>query len=137
MRSVIVIGVVCAGLFGTNATAWCADHTKDSLDTVKKAVAENKAVLVDVREKGEWNNGHIKDATSLPLSMLRAGTKAADVARILPAGKIIYCHCAAGVRSLKAADALKKLGYDVRALKPGYADLIKAGFPPAEKSPSN
>ena len=28
-----------------------AEHTKDSLDTVKKAVAKDEAVLLDVREK--------------------------------------------------------------------------------------
>jgi hypothetical protein len=34
----------------------------------------------------------------------------------------------AGRRSLEAADILKNFGYDVRPLKPGYRDLIKAGF---------
>ncbi len=37
-----------------------------------------------------------------------------------------------GVRCLKAADELKKLGYDVRPLKEGYKDLLKAGFAPAD-----
>ena len=36
-------------------------------------------------------------------------------------------------RSLKAADVLLKLGYDVRPLKPGYEDLVKSGFKVAEK----
>lgn len=37
------------------------------------------------------------------------------------------------MRSLKATDELKKLGYDSRPLKPGYKGLLKAGFEPAEK----
>jgi phage shock protein E len=69
----------------------------------------------------------------LPLSVLKAGVKAEDVAKIIPKDKIVYCHCGSGVRCLKAADELKKLGYDVRPLKPGYADLVKAGFTPAPK----
>lgn len=132
MRSTILFGVLMVGLAGLSPVA-AADHTKDTLDMVKKAVADDKAVLLDVREKAEWDDGHLKDAKLLPLSVLRGGAKAEDVAKVAPKGKIIYCHCAAGGRCLKAADELKKLGYDVRPLKPGYADLLKAGFAPAAK----
>lgn len=45
----------------------------------------------------------------------------------------MYLHCGSGVRTLKAADELKKLGYDVRPLKPGYKELLKAGFEKADK----
>ncbi|MNC96941.1 hypothetical protein D3C83_144460 [compost metagenome] len=55
------------------------------------------------------------------------------MAKVATKGKIVYCHCGSGVRCLKAADELKKLGYDVRPLKPGYKDLLKAGFEPAGK----
>ena len=67
-------------------------------------------------------------ARLLPLSALQDGVKADDVAQAVPKGKVVYCHCAAGRRALVAADILKKLGYDVRPLKPGYKDLLKAGF---------
>ena len=39
--------------FGLTSLAKAADHTKDTLDTVKKNIAEGKAVLLDVREKSE------------------------------------------------------------------------------------
>ena len=42
--------------------------------------------------------------------------------------KIIYTHCVMGVRAIKAAKILEKLGYNVRPLKAGYEDLVKAGF---------
>lgn len=130
MRVVILVGVFMTVPI---AHVTAAEHTKDTLDDVKKALADDKAVLLDVREKSEWDEGHLKDARLLPLSTLKGEPKAEDVARVAPKAKLIYCHCAAGVRSLKAADALKKLGYDVRPLKAGYADLLKAGFPPAAK----
>lgn len=114
-------------------TGWAAEHTKDSLDIVKKAVAGNKAVLLDVREKAEWDDGHLRDARFLALSDLRRGVKADELARVLPKDKVIYCHCASGRRCLQAADILKKNGYDVRPLKPGYRDLLKSGFAPAAK----
>ncbi|MCE9529693.1 MAG: rhodanese-like domain-containing protein [Planctomycetes bacterium] len=129
MRSTIVL----MAMFILNSSTFAAEHTKDTPDDVKKAVADGKAILLDVREKSEWNDGYLKGARHLPLSELRDNPKAENVARVLPKDKIIYCHCAAGVRCLKAADALKKLGYDVRPLKPGYSDLLKAGFDPAPK----
>jgi rhodanese-related sulfurtransferase len=33
-----------------------------------------------------------------------------------------------GVRAVAAAKILEKLGYNVRPLKPGYEELVKAGF---------
>lgn len=121
------LGMGCAAMLG-----FAAEHTKDSLDAVKKAVADNKAVLLDVREKDEWDNGHLRDAKFLALSDLR-GAKADDLAKVLPKDKIIYCHCASGMRCLRAADVLKKNGYDVRPLKSGYAELLRSGFPAAPK----
>jgi phage shock protein E len=133
MRSTILFGGLMVGLVGLSSEAPAAEHTKDTLDAVKKAVAEDKAVLLDVREQSEWDAGHLKDARLLPLSVLKAGARAENVAKVAPKGKIVYCHCASGMRCLKAADELKKLGYDVRPLKAGYADLLEAGFAPAAK----
>ncbi|MFQ3651486.1 MAG: rhodanese-like domain-containing protein [Gemmataceae bacterium] len=111
---------------------WAAEHTRDSLDTVKKALADNKAVLIDVREQSEWDDGHLQDARLLPLSVLGKGLSAEILGKVAPKDKVLYLHCASGNRCLKAADLLKKQGYDVRPLKSGYADLLKAGFKPAK-----
>jgi phage shock protein E len=128
LRAVLLLsGLGCATLTGL-----AAEHTKDSLDAVKKAVADDKAVLLDVREKDEWDDGHLRDAKFLALSALR-GAKADDLVRVLPKDKVIYCHCASGRRCLQAADILKKNGYDVRPLKSGYKDLVKSGFSAAPK----
>jgi rhodanese-related sulfurtransferase len=109
-----------------------AEHTKDSLDTVRKNLADKKAVLVDVREQKEWDLGHLKQAKLVPLSQL--STIASDPAAVeklakdVPKDRIVYCHCARGVRALMAGDMLKKLGYDVRPLAAGFEELSKAGF---------
>ena len=114
---------------------WCAaaEHTSDSLETVKKRVSEKKAVLVDVREEAEWKQGHIEGAKLLPLSTLEDAKDAAALKRQLPQDKIIYVHCYSGVRSLAAADVLTQHGFQIRPLKPGYKELLKAGFKKAEK----
>jgi acetyl esterase/lipase len=108
------------------------EHTKDSLDTVKDALAAKKAVLIDVREKGEWDQGHLKGASLLPLSSLKDGSFPKDLQQLLPKDKIAYLHCAAGGRCLKAAEILRKQGYDVRPLKDGYKSLLTNGFAKAD-----
>ena len=122
----------CCVLFTTPAFA--DEHTKDTPAQVKKAVADKSAVLIDVREQKEWDAGHLKDADLLPLSKLKAGVPKDDLDKTLPKGKVVYLHCKSGGRCLTAAEVLKAKGYDVRPLKEGYEDLLKAGFPKAEPS---
>jgi phage shock protein E len=115
------------------------EFTKDSLDVVKQNVAKDKAVLVDVRSQEEWNQGYIDGSIFLPVTELRksgdakadaavakAGAKA--LAKKLPQKKILYTFCVVGMRARIAAFELEKQGYTVRALRPGYEDLVKAGF---------
>ncbi len=115
-------------------------HTKDSLATVKERIDDDKAVLLDVREKAEWEAGHLKRARLVPLTEI--GKKldepgfVAELKKSLPTDKPIYVHCKAGGRCIIAAKDLKKsLGdaYDFRPLKPGYEELLEAGFAKAEK----
>lgn len=114
--------------------AFAADleHTKDTLETVKEKIAEKKAVLVDVRTPEEWDAGHVNDAVHLPLDRLQKNASLDDVANLLKKDQIAYIYCRSGRRSLLAGEILAKMGYEVRPLKPGYQDLIKAGFTKAE-----
>lgn len=109
--------------------ASAADHTTDTLETVKKSVEAGKAILVDVREADEWKDGHVKSAKHLALSDLKKGVPADELKKKLPAGSVVYLHCASGKRCLVAADILKKQGYDARPLKDGFKSLVKNGFP--------
>ena len=117
-------GLVFFWFLAVAAVTAQGQHTKDSLETVKKRIKEKKAILIDVREQGEWDAGHLQAAQLVPLSKLRAGVKEKD----LPKDKIIYCHCRSGGRVLIATSVLKPLGYDIRPLKAGYQQLLKAGF---------
>ena len=107
-------------------------HTKDSLDTVKGNLKSGKALIVDVREQREWDAGHLKGAILLPMSKLNKDEQLPELLKLLPKDKIIYTHCKAGGRALMCGDILKKQGYDVRPLKPGFDDLLQGGF---EKAP--
>ena len=122
-----ILASLCALAIG-GSVAFSAELTKESLATVRKNIADKKAVLVDVRDQSEWDKGHIEGATFLPLTKLQEKLDTAALAKLLPKDKIIYTHCVAGVRSLKAGNILEKLGYEVRPLKPGYKELVEFGF---------
>ena len=111
-------------------------HTTDSFEQIQNRIAKNEAVLVDVREKFEWEDGHIQSAIFLPLSDLEEWESdksyVLNLAKKISKDKIIYCHCVSGGRVMPASAILQKIGYDVRPLKPGYKDLLKAGFEKAK-----
>ena len=112
------------------------EHTKDSLEVVKARLTKGTAVLVDVREPFEWNDGHLKSATLVPLSDLREAKGdagfAKKLAKKLPHNKVIYLHCRSGGRVLAATPILRAMKFDVRPLKAGYSTLVKAGFEKAK-----
>lgn len=116
-------------------------YTEVPIDKVKASVQAKKAILVDVRERREWDRGHIEGAVLVPLSKLvkweEKGMTDADkkaLAKDLPRGSVVYCHCAFGSRAMSGADVLRRLGYEARPLRQGYSALIEAGFPKASKT---
>jgi phage shock protein E len=131
--SILTFGIV--GVIAINVVTGFAasENTKDSLETVKKNVEQKKAVLVDVREKSEWDDGHIENSVFLPLSALKKGIKKEQLAKALPKDRVLYTFCVVGKRALTAENILEKYGYEARSLKPGYEDLVRAGFKKAEK----
>ncbi|MEX0611625.1 MAG: rhodanese-like domain-containing protein [Pirellulales bacterium] len=122
-------------LLTTNSARNNIEFTKDSLAVVKQHVLKNKAVLVDVRSEHEWKQGHIEGSIFLPVTSLRKGGDPKMLAKTLPKKKILYTFCVVGMRARTAAYALEKHGYTVRALKPGYDELLKAGFKKGKQLP--
>src|SRR6266481_4554192 len=84
------------------------------------------AVVVDVREKDEWDEGHIPDA----IHMSR-GTIELDIEEKVPdTNAMIICHCGGGGRSALAAESLQKMGYkNVRSMAGGFKAWKTAGLP--------
>lgn len=113
------------------------EFTEDSLEVVQKNIAKKKAVLVDVRSKEEWEQGNIEGSIFLPVTSLRKHSlDPVKLAKTLPKKtdkRILYAFCVVGMRAKQAGVVLEKQGYVVRVLKPGYEDLIKAGFKKSEK----
>ena len=109
-----------------------AGHTTDTPAQIAAYVAGGTATLLDVRELDEWEDGHLRAATLVPLSELAERSTdpayAADLKRRIPPDRPVYTHCKSGGRCRLAAEPLRELGYDVRPMKEGYADLAGAAF---------
>ena len=110
-----------------------SNHTTDSLDTVKQRLASKEAVLIDVRELTEWNEGHLEDARLVPLSEIRDPQKRENATKDMSKEEIVYCHCRSGKRVFIATHSLTKDGYDCRPLKAGYEVLLSEGFESAKQ----
>lgn len=87
----------------------------------------NKAVVVDVREPGEYKSGHIKGAYNKPLSTV-------DVAEVnMPehSHKKLVLHCLSGKRSMMAAEKLQAEdpSLEVYNLEGGITAWQDAGAP--------
>ncbi len=111
------------------------DFTGDSLELAKNNVASGAAVLVDVRSQEEWNRGHVEGSIFVPVTSLQKHSfDPVKLEQMLPKGdkKILYTFCVVGMRAKEAGLVLENQGYTVRVLKPGYEELIKAGFNKAE-----
>lgn len=122
-------------LLAANSPRSQVEHTKDSLEIVAENIADGKAVLVDVRSEEEWKQGHLEGAIFVPIASLRKGGDPEELAKKLPKKKILYTFCVVGMRSKMAAYELEKHGYKVRALKPGYEELLEAGFKKGDDKP--
>jgi rhodanese-related sulfurtransferase len=84
------------------------------------------AVIVDVREKDEWNDGHIPDAVHMSRGMLELEIEDKFPDR----NSTIICHCGGGGRSALAAESLQKMGYkNVRSMVGGFKAWKAAELP--------
>lgn len=81
------------------------------------------AVVIDVREPGEYVTGHVPGAQLVPLGRLP------EHLRALPRGERIYLICASGNRSLAAADFLARAGIDAVSVAGGTGAWQRAGRP--------
>jgi phage shock protein E len=85
-----------------------------------------EAVMIDVRDKDEWDTGHIPGATHLS-----RGTVELDIEEKVPdLSAMVICHCGGGGRSALAAESLQKMGYkNIRSMAGGFKAWKAAGLP--------
>ncbi|MGH3577321.1 MAG: rhodanese-like domain-containing protein [Mycobacterium sp.] len=81
------------------------------------------ALLLDVREGEEWDEGHAPGAVHVPMGQLAGRIDE------IPADRTVVCICRVGSRSMAVANDLAVAGYDVRNLDGGMLAWELAGLP--------
>lgn len=108
------------GLFGKSK------HQEVSAPELNAMLADNTAIVVDVREVDEYAAGHIPGALNMPLSTFQA-SKLPD-----SGGKTIVLSCAAGSRSAMALGKCVAAQSSVDThLAGGFGAWKSAGLPVA------
>jgi rhodanese-related sulfurtransferase len=94
-------------------------------DAAAKAKSSD-VVIVDVRDKDEWDESHIPDAAHMSRGLLEYEIEDKFPDRNMT----IICHCGGGGRSALAAESLQKMGYkNVRSMAGGFKAWKAAGLP--------
>jgi len=87
------------------------------------AAHSDGAIVVDVREPGEYVGGHVPGATLVPMGQLPSHLHK------LPRDMPIYLICASGNRSLAMTGYLMRAGYDAYSVSGGTGAWVRAGRP--------
>ena len=111
-----------------------ARSSRDLLDEARRVIpevtpqqmrAEPDRVVIDVRERNEFEEGHVPGAVHLSKGFIETQIEDLVPNRETP----ITLYCAGGVRSLLAARSIRELGYtDVESLGGGFGAWKQAGY---------
>ena len=97
-----------------------------SIDEAAEMYSNDDTIVVDVRRRDEYEEGHVKDALFITLDDLLGGIDD------LPKDKRLLFICAQGVRSGVAAEMAAAMGFDGENLyniEEGTAAWIEKGHP--------
>lgn len=93
-----------------------------------RLINHEEAVVVDVRESGEFRKGHIAGAVNIPLSQL--SDSISKLERYRKADRPLVVSCQTGIRSNKAASILRNNSFEkVYTLTGGFAGWQKENLP--------
>jgi sulfur-carrier protein adenylyltransferase/sulfurtransferase len=100
----------------------------DEIDAsrAREIIEEESSSIVDVRERDEWDEGHIPGAVHVPRGHLESRIEQAAPDKSRP----VVVYCASGNRSAFATKTLEELGYQrVMSLAGGFTDWKRNGYP--------
>ena len=78
-----------------------------------EALADDTALVIDVREAYEREAGYIEGSRHIELERLASQSDS------IPKDRTVIFYCRAGVRSAMAADAFRAAGHDARSMAGG------------------
>lgn len=90
-----------------------------------KAVRKGEVLVLDVRPREEYEAGHIRGAVSMPLKELERRLTGLSKSRSIAA----YCRGPYCIFAVKAAETLRRKGFDAVVLKESVQDWKAMGYP--------
>ena len=118
MKKIIIVFICIISIFiitGCDEATETINEAESSVNEMQKIIKKNNYIIVDVRTKEEYEEGHVKDSINIPYDEIDENVD-------LDKDKIIMVYCKSGKRSSIAYSTLKDLGYDVLDL--GAYDTI-------------
>ena len=124
----VVVGIGAAAMvFGRPASTVGDDGEKLPKEISVAQAAEKRtagAYILDVREPSEWEQGHIPEATLIPLGQLESRLSE------LPKDQEIVVVCRSGNRSATGRDILLQAGFNqVTSMAGGMNEWTGQGLP--------
>ena len=96
-----------------------ANHLRGDLPLADwDGLGDTAALLLDVRDRNEFEAGHIPGATNLPLNELRGRCGE------LPADRELWLYCGVGQRAYYATRTLLQKGFNAKNLPGGYRTFV-------------
>jgi rhodanese-related sulfurtransferase len=92
------------------------------MDRTEADRLRDELFLLDVRERDEWDAGHVPGSIHIP--MREVGSRQAE----LPSDRTILCICRSGSRSGMVTRALADAGYQAENLEGGLQVWEAAGL---------
>lgn len=84
--------------------------------------------VLDVREPGEWQEGHVDGSVLLPLDQLTHEIGEGEISE-LDARRPVVAVCRSGTRSTTAVERLRAAGFDADHLDGGLDAWVREGLP--------
>lgn len=126
MNTALIVFVLLAVAFGLFYLSKNSGSASDmEIDTLKNMMKENPGVVIDVRTPDEFASGHLKKADHNFNVMSGELEQKLDS---LDRSKTYYLYCRSGNRSGKAAQIMKRNGFEKVYNIGGFRELVNAGF---------
>jgi len=122
----VLVTVFVALLFAFMVTEGRQGGASVNTSTLVNLVNREEGLVLDVRDKNEFKNGHIASALNIPFSALDSRMKELDDHKSKP----VIVVCKIGQHARSAGKKLKDAGFeDVRRLGGGMAEWNAASLP--------
>lgn len=117
--------LLAAGIIMFNLFSNQTDSMDISSSKFKEKITENRGIIIDVRAKSEYDEGHLKQA-DFQYDFLTGEFQ--DKIEEMDKDETYYLYCRSGNRSGKAARIMKSKGFENVYNVGGFEDLASAGF---------